>query len=67
MSTLSDAVSAIREVLTLTEDVKRFGETLKEISRELREHDLRITRLEAQWDTALKLSLGRRGGQLGEG
>jgi hypothetical protein len=67
MSTLSDAVSAIREVLTLTEDVKRFGETLKEISRELREHDLRITRLEAQWDTALNLSLGRRGGQLGEG
>jgi hypothetical protein len=67
MSTLSDTVAAIREVLTLTEDVRRFGETLKEISKELREHDRRITRLEAQWDTALKLSLGRKGGQLGEG
>jgi len=67
MSTLSDAVAAIREVLSLTEDVRRFGETLKEISNELREHDRRITRLEAQWDTVLKLSLGRRGGQLGEG
>jgi hypothetical protein len=67
MSTLSDAVAAIREVLSLTEDVRRFAETLKEISKELREHDRRITRLEAQWDTVLKLSLGRRGGQLGEG
>ena len=67
MSTLSDAVAAIREVLTLTEDVRRFGETLKEISKELREHDRRITRLEAQWDTALKLSLGRRDDQLAEG
>jgi hypothetical protein len=59
MSTLSDAVAAIREVVTLTDDVKRAGETLKEISKELREHDRRITRLEAQWDTALKLSAAR--------
>jgi hypothetical protein len=60
MSALTDAVAAIREVLKLTDDVKRAGETLKEISKELREHDRRITRLEAQWDTALKLSVGRQ-------
>jgi hypothetical protein len=60
VSALTDAVAAIREVLKLTDDVKRAGETLKEISKELREHDRRITRLEAQWDTALKLSGGRR-------
>jgi hypothetical protein len=60
MSALTEAVSAIREVLKLTDDVKRAGETLKEISQELREHDRRITRLEAQWETALKLSSGRR-------
>jgi cell shape-determining protein MreC len=59
MSALTEAVAAIREVLKLTEDVKRAGETLKEISQELREHDRRITRLEAQWETALKLSSGR--------
>jgi hypothetical protein len=59
MSALADAVAAIREVLTLTDDVRRAGETLKEISKELREHDRRITRLEAQWDTALKLSAAR--------
>ena len=52
MSALTEAVAAIREVLKLTDDVKRAGETLKEISKELRDHDRRITRLEAQWDTA---------------
>ena len=64
MSTISDAVSAIREVIKLTDDVKRTGETLKEIAIEIREHDRRITRLEAQWDTALKLSTGRGLNQL---
>ena len=60
MSVLTDAVAALRDVLKMTDDVKRAGETLKELSRELLEHDRRITRLEAQWDTALKLSSGRR-------
>ena len=43
----------------LTDDVKRAGEALKDISRELREHDRRITRLEAKWDTAMQLSATR--------
>jgi cell shape-determining protein MreC len=60
VSALTEAVAAIREVLKLTDDLKRAGETLKEISKELREDDRRITRLEAQWDTALNLSGGRR-------
>ena len=64
MSTISDAVSAVREVIKLTDDVKRAGETLKELAIEIREHDRRITRLEAQWDTALKLSTGRGFNQL---
>ena len=59
MSALSEAVSAIREVLKLTDDVKRAGDTLKDLSKELREHDRRITRLEAQWETAIRLSGGR--------
>ncbi len=67
MSALTDAVAALREVLKVTDDVKRAGETLKELSRELLEHDRRITRLEAQWDTALKLSSERRSKRLGEG
>jgi hypothetical protein len=67
LSALTDAVAALREVLKVTDDVKRAGETLKELSRELLEHDRRITRLEAQWDTALKLSSERRSKRLGEG
>ena len=58
-SALTDAAKAIKEVLKLTEDVKRAGEALKDISRELREHDRRITRLEAKWDTAMQLSATR--------
>jgi hypothetical protein len=64
MSTLSDAIDAIKEVIKLTDDVKRAGETLKELSKELREHDRRITRLEAQWETAMRLSTPRGFNQL---
>ena len=55
MSVVGEALGAIREALKLADDVKRTGETLKELSRELREHDRRITRLEAQWQTAIDL------------
>lgn len=58
MSALTEAIAAIREALKLADDVKRAGDTLKDIARELREHDRRITRLEAQWETAL--ALGQR-------
>ena len=60
MSVLSDTLSAIREALKLTDDVKRAGEMLKELSKELRDHDRRITRLEAQWQTAIDLRVGPR-------
>ena len=60
MSVVSEALGAIREALKLADDVKRTGETLKELSRELREHDRRITRLEAQWQTAMDLRGGPR-------
>lgn len=60
MSAISDAARAIKDVLKLADDVKRAGEVLKDISRELREHDRRITRLEAQWDTAMQLAPLRR-------
>jgi len=56
MSAIGEAISAVKEALQLSEDVKRAGETLKEVARELRDQDRRITRLEAQWDTALVFS-----------
>lgn len=60
MSVVGEALGAIREAQKMADDVKRTGETLKDLSKELREHDRRITRLEAQWQTALDLRGGPR-------
>jgi len=59
MSVLSQAVEAIKEALKLTDDVRRAGETLKELAQEVRDRDRRITRLEAQWETAAMMSRRR--------
>jgi predicted nucleic acid-binding Zn-ribbon protein len=59
MSVVGEALSAIREALKLSDDVKRVGETLKELSRELRDQDRRIIRLEAKWETAMEFSVAR--------
>lgn len=59
MSVLTQAIDAIKEALKLTDEVRRAGETIKELAQELRDHDRRITRLEAQWDTAAMLSRKR--------
>ena len=56
MSAIGDAVRAVKEALLLAEDVRRLGDAMKSAAQELREHDRRITRLEAQWETALHLS-----------
>jgi vacuolar-type H+-ATPase subunit D/Vma8 len=61
VSVLTQAVEAIREALKLTNEVRRAGETLKDLAQEIRDHDRRITRLEAQWETAALLSRRRLG------
>lgn len=56
MSVAGEALRLIKDVLKLADDVNRVGSTLGEISTELREHDRRITRLEAQWTTAMQIA-----------
>ena len=56
MSMFSQTFEAIKEALRLADDVRRAGEALKDIAHELRDHDRRLTRLEAQWETAITLS-----------
>jgi hypothetical protein len=56
VSVAGDALRLIKDVLKLTDDVQRVGSTLRDISTELREHDRRITRLEAQWSTAMQIA-----------
>ena len=46
MSTLKDVVSALKEVLLLTDKVDRAGKMLTEIASEIRDHDRRLIRLE---------------------
>jgi hypothetical protein len=53
---MTDVVGVIRDAIKLTDEVKRVGETLGSLSGELRDHDRRITRLEAQWDTAMQFT-----------
>ncbi|MGD8209822.1 MAG: hypothetical protein PVH37_21585 [Desulfobacterales bacterium] len=52
MSTLKDVVSALKEVLLLTDKVDRAGRMLSEISGELRDHDRRLVRLETMVEVA---------------
>jgi hypothetical protein len=46
LSTLKDVISAMKDILLLTDKVERTGSVLTEISKELREHDRRLVRLE---------------------
>ena len=59
MSVIGDALRAVKDAMKLTDDVKRVGEALKDVSHELRDHDRRITRLEAKWEAAIELSSRR--------
>jgi hypothetical protein len=56
MSAVNSAIAAIRDALKLADDVKRVGEQLTGIAQELRDHEHRITRLEAKWETAIELA-----------
>lgn len=46
MSTLKDVMSAMKEVMLLTDKVDRAGKVLSEMATELRDHDRRLIRLE---------------------
>ena len=59
MSLLAQTVEAIKDAMKLADDVRRAGDTLKDLAHEVRDHDRRITRLEAQWETAALLSRKR--------
>ena len=52
MSTLKDVISAMKDVLLLTDKVDRAGKVLSEISSELRDHDRRLIRLETMVELA---------------
>ncbi len=52
MSVVKDAINAMKEVLLLTDKVEQAGSLLSDISKELREHDRRLIRLETMVEIA---------------
>ena len=52
MSALKDVISAMKEVLLLTDKVDMAGKMLSDISSELRDHDRRLIRLETMVELA---------------
>ena len=58
MNTVGEAIKAVKEALLLSEEVKRLALHSRELALEVREQDRRSTRLEVQWETAMKLSAG---------
>jgi uncharacterized protein YPO0396 len=59
MSVFSQTLEAIRDAMRLTDDVHRVSQALQALTDEMRDHDRRITRLEAQWETAIMLAQRR--------
>ena len=52
MSLLKDAVSAMKEVILLSDKVERVGKELTDVSGELRNHGDRLIRLETLVEVA---------------
>jgi len=52
LSVVKDAINAMKEVVLLSDKVERAGNTLSEISKELREHDRRLLVIETTIDIA---------------
>jgi hypothetical protein len=56
VSAVKEAITAIRDALKLADEVRQVGESLKAVAAELRDHERRLTRLEAKWETAVELA-----------
>jgi hypothetical protein len=68
VSALSEAIDAIRKTLVLANDVERLTRVVDSMSLELKNHEHRLIRLEAKWETAIELAqLGGRRGLPGPG
>lgn len=52
MSAFKEVVDGIREVLRMSDDLKRTADSLKALAIEVREHDRRLIRLETMMEIA---------------
>jgi len=56
MSTVRDAINAIRQTLLLSEKVQRVAEGVSQLTGTITDHERRLIRLEAKWETAIELA-----------
>jgi len=63
MTIVADAIKAVQEALTLSAKVDGLQQKVAELMIETRDHDRRLTRLEAKWEAAVELAAVRRTGQ----
>jgi hypothetical protein len=59
MSTLRDLLEGVREVIRLTDDVRRNAEGLSALAREMREFNNRLIAVETKVDVMLGLATAR--------
>ncbi|MEB2399387.1 MAG: hypothetical protein OZ927_07600 [Alcaligenaceae bacterium] len=64
MSTVRDAINAIRETLILSEKIQRVAEGVAQLTGAVADHERRLIRLEAKWETAIELAAVQRPRQI---
>ena len=65
MSAVKEAITAMRDMLLLQDEVKRAAKTLERMSDVIGDHEKRLIRLETRWETAVELvALKRDQGRL---
>jgi len=64
MSTVREAISAIRETLLLSEKVQQVAVGVAHLTGTVTDHEHRLIRLEAKWETAVELAAMQRARQI---
>ena len=57
MSIIKDAIASMKEVILISEKVERVGDVLSELSKEVRNHNDRLVRLETIIEIGTKTAL----------
>ncbi len=60
MSIIKDAIASMKEVILISEKVERVGGVLSELSKEVRDHNDRLVRIETIIEMGIKTALPKK-------
>ncbi len=60
MSIIKDAIASMKEVILISEKVERVGGVLSELSKEVRDHNDRLVRIETIIEMGIKTGLPKK-------